>query len=315
MRIVFMGSPDFAVPTLEKLIESAHDVVGVFSQPPRPAGRGMKEQKTPVHRVAEAYHIPVFTPKRIDDTAFAELQTLQPDLIVVAAYGLILRKRVLDLAPCLNIHPSALPRWRGAAPLNWTILAGDKNTEICIMHMEEALDTGPVYKRIPIELEDNETAGSLHNKAAQIGAKGLIEVVNNWADFKNKASPQSNEGVTYAHKIEKDDRLTDFSKPAEEVLNHIRGLSPFPCATGKMEGVNYKFLMAEHGPNDAHGNLRGGARAGSVLAANPAEGLVVACGKGSIRLSRLQKEGKAAMDDIAFLRGNNLPEGAAFESK
>ena len=315
MRIVFMGSPDFAVPTLEKLIDSHHDVVGVFSQPPRPAGRGMKEQKTPVHRVAEAYDIPVFTPKRINDSAFAELQALTPDLIVVAAYGLILRKRVLDLAPCLNIHPSALPRWRGAAPLNWTILAGDKNTEICIMHMEEALDTGPVYKRIPLELEDNETAGTLHNKAAQIGAEGLLDVVNNWAEFDGTAETQSEDGVTYASKIEKDDRLTDFTKPADDVLNHIRGLSPFPCATGKMDGVNYKFLMAEHGPEGAYGNPHGGAHPGAILAANPSDGLVVACGKGSVRLSRLQKQGKAAMDDMTFLRGNNLPEGAAFENK
>lgn len=314
MRIVFMGSPDFAVPTLEKLIDSTHDVVGVFSQPPRPAGRGMKEQKTPVHRVAEAYNIPVFTPKRINDNAFAELQALAPDLIVVAAYGLILRPRVLDLAPCLNIHPSALPRWRGAAPLNWTILAGDKDTEICIMHMEKGLDTGPVYKRIPLELTDNETAGSLHNKAARIGAEGLLDVVNNWADFKDKAEPQSEDGVEYASKIEKDDRATDFNKPANEVLNHIRGLSPFPCATGKMDGVNYKFLMADHGPEGAHGNPNGDAQPGAILAANPADGLVVACGKGSVRLSRIQKQGKAAMNDIDFLRGNNLPEGGHFDA-
>lgn len=306
-KIVFMGSPDFAVPTLEALIASPHDVVGVFSQPPRPAGRGMKEQKTSVHRVAEAYNIPVFTPKRIDNTAFDALKTLQPDFIVVAAYGLILKRRVLDLAPCLNIHPSALPRWRGAAPLNWTIMAGDKTTEICIMQMEEGLDTGPVYTRVWLKLADNETAGSLHNKAALIGAEALVDVVTHWPNYKNNAAPQTEVGVTYARKIEKADRVTDFGLPAEEVLNHIRGLSPFPAATGKMGGENYKFLMAEH----AHGS----GAAGTIVAANPASGLVVACGQGAVRLSRLQKEGKAPMDDLSFLRGNNLPEGARFEAK
>ncbi len=305
LRIVFMGTPDFAVPALKELISSQHNVVGVFSQPPRPAGRGMKMQKTPVHNIAEEHNIPVFTPEKIDNEAFASLTNLKPDLIIVAAYGLILRRRVLELAPCINIHPSALPRWRGAAPLQWTIIAGDKTTDICIMEMVKALDAGAVYKRKTIDIANDETAGTLHDKTAQIGAELLLEVLNNWDNYKNKAIPQSEDGLTYAPKIEKHDRKIDFSKKSSEIIGYIRGLSPFPAATTVLNGENYKILFAE--------SAQGNGTSGEVIVSNSTDGLVVACGEGAMRLSRLQKQGKAIMADVDLLRGSSIPEGSRFE--
>ena len=241
-----MGAPDFAVPALQALLDwPGAEVVGVFSQPARPAGRGLKLRPTPVALCAEAHHIPVFTPEKIDDEAFAQLQDLRPDLIIVAAYGLILRRRVLELAPCLNIHPSALPRWRGAAPLQRTIMAGDTQTEVCIMQMVRALDAGAVYYRQPLPLAPTETAGTLHDKAAQAGAAALLHVLTHWAEFKTAAIPQADDGITYADKINAAARQIDFTQPAHLVSCHIRGLSPWPGATTALAGHHLKVLLAE----------------------------------------------------------------------
>ena len=301
MKIVFMGSPAFAAPALEKLLASEHTVITTLSQPPRKSGRGMKEQKTPIHKLAEENGVPVLTPEKLGPEAQAHIKEIRPDLIAVAAYGLLLPQEVLDVAPCLNIHPSALPRWRGAAPLNWTIMAGDKTTEVCVMQMVKALDAGAVYARRPLELAPDETAGTLHDKAANVGAELLLEVVNNWDNYKGRAEPQHEDGVTYANKIEKPHRKTDFTRTSDEVANHINGLSPFPAATAELDDTAFKLLLAEA--------VAGNGTPGEVLHADQTQGLVVACGSGAVRLKKLQKHGKPPMEDTAFLRGNPTERG------
>lgn len=304
-KVVYMGTPAFAVPALEKLLASDHQVISVFTQPPRPGGRGMKEQKTPVHQLAEKHNIPARTPEKFGPEDAACVQELQPDIIAVAAYGHYLPEALLKTAPCLNIHPSALPRWRGAAPLNWTIMAGDETTDVCIIDVAKVMDAGGVYARKTLTVAPDETAGSLHDKTAVIGADMLLEVIDNWQTYKGKAVPQPEEGVTYASKIEKPHRRTDFSRTAEEVKNHINGLSPFPAATTELNGTPFKLLFAEVVDSN-------GATPGVVLQADQKSGLVVACGDGAVRLKKLQKQGKPPMDDLAFLRGNPLEAGATF---
>ena len=264
----------------------------------------MKPQKTPVHQLAESQNIPVKTPEKLTSEEAAYLKELQPDIIAVAAYGQYLPESVLKIAPCINIHPSALPRWRGAAPLNWTIMAGDKTTDVCIMAVTKKMDGGDVYVRKTLPVAPDETAGSLHDKTAEIGAELLLGVINGWEAYQNNGQPQSEEGLTYASKINKADRAIDFKKPAQEVANHINGLSPFPAATTTLEGTPYKLLFAEVAVGDAH--------PGEIIAADQTNGLVVACGDGAVRLKKLQKQGKPQMDDTTFLRGNTLTLGQKF---
>lgn len=301
MRIVFMGSPEFAVPSLKELA-AMHTVVGVYCQPPKPAGRGLKLTPCPVHKIADAMHLPVFTPARLKGDAVAELAALKPDLICVAAYGLLLPQSVLDIAPCLNVHPSALPRWRGAAPIQHTLMAGDLETEVCIMHMEKSLDTGPVYYRVPVFIWPDATAGDLHDDLAQIGATALAHVVNSWDAFKGKATPQAEDGVTYAHKIDAAARSANFNRPAAEVVHHIMGLSPWPGVMAMHDGIRYKLVQAEV--------VEGKGTPGHILHTD--HGLVVACATGAVRLRQIQREGKQAMDDTTFLNGHPLPVGSVF---
>ena len=227
MRIAFMGTPDFSVSALRAILSAGHDVVAVYSQPPRRAGRGKKTRPSPVHAFAEKLDIPVFTPLNFKDTDERQkFNDLNLDVAVVVAYGLILPQEVLD-APkqgCLNIHASLLPRWRGAAPIQRAIMAGDRETGIGIMQMEAGLDTGPVLleKRIPIE--DDDTAGTLHDKLSILGAKAIVEALENLPD--RKSVPQSEEGITYAKKIDKAEAHINWSKSAEELKNHIHGISP-----------------------------------------------------------------------------------------
>ncbi|MBI1363532.1 MAG: methionyl-tRNA formyltransferase [Proteobacteria bacterium] len=305
MHVVFMGAPEFAVPSLQKLIASdQHKVVGVFTQPPRPAGRGMQVRKTPVHEVAEKHGIPVFTPARFKGEGLEQLQALHPDMICVAAYGLLLPQSVLDVAPCLNVHPSALPRWRGAAPLHHTILAGDTTTEVCIMHMEKGLDSGPVYLRLPVKIKDGTTTGKLHDDLATLGASALMQVLKNWPNYRERAAPQHEENLTYAHKLTPEMKVTDFGKTAHEVRQHILGMCPFPGATTKLDGVLYKLLDAKL----AEGN----GKPGTVLSVDPKGGLIVACGEDAVRLTQLQREGKKPMSDSELLRGGGINVGDVF---
>jgi methionyl-tRNA formyltransferase len=303
MRIAFMGTPDFAARVLSDLAEwcaaQGHDLVAVYSQPPRQAGRGRKAQPTPVHRLAEDLGIPVFTPEKLkspeDQAAFAALDL---DVAVVAAYGLILPKPILE-APrlgCLNVHASLLPRWRGAAPIQRAIMAGDATSGVCIMRMEEGLDTGPVYRRREIPITAEMTAGDLHDALAALGAAPLVEAM---ADIQagTPPEPQPDEGVTYARKIDKAEARIDWTRPAAEVDRHIRGLSPFPGAWFEARGDRVKVLRS--------GVSEGNGPPGTVLD----DRLTVACGDGAVRLTQLQRAGKGAMDTGDFLRGFPLEAG------
>jgi len=294
MRVVFMGTPDFSVPALEALVEAGHEIVCVYSQPPRPAGRGQKDRPSPVEARALALGLPVRHPERLrTQEAQAEFAALDADVAVVVAYGLILPQPVLD-APrlgCLNIHASLLPRWRGAAPIHRAILSGDAETGVCIMQMEAGLDTGPVLKRAALPIGAEDTTGALHDRLAALGA-GLI--VDTLAALPLPADPQPETGVTYAAKIDKAEARIDWTRPAVEIDRQIRGLSPFPGAWCDAAGERIKLLASR---------LCDGAGApGQVL-----EGLTIACGSGAVEVTLAQRSGKRPMPAGEFLRGLALP--------
>lgn len=298
MRIIFMGTPDFSVPVLEALVDAGHDVVAVYSQPPRPAGRGKKDRPSPVQSKAEALGLTVRYPVSVrTEGALAEFQALNADIAVVVAYGLILPQSILD-APkkgCLNIHASLLPRWRGAAPIHRAIMAGDEEAGVCIMQMEAGLDTGPVLSRHTVSIGESETTQQLHDRLSDIGATAIVDALAQVDRL--DAQPQPNDGVTYAAKIEKSEAVIDWSKPAIEVDRLVRGLSPFPGAWFEMNGTRVKVLgstLVEHSGT-----------AGCVLD----DELTVACGEGAIRLTKLQRAGKSAQDAEQFLNGWPLPAG------
>jgi len=296
MRVIFMGTPEFSVPVLEALVAAGHEVVAVYCQPPRPAGRGKKERPSPVQARAESLGLEVRHPESLKGEAEA-FAALDADVAVVVAYGLILPKAILD-APkrgCLNIHASLLPRWRGAAPIHRAIMAGDKETGVCIMQMEAGLDTGPVLLREATEIGAREVTGGLHDRLSAIGARLIVEALERLDDL--EPMPQPEAGVSYAAKIDKAEARVDWSRPAPEVDRLIRGLSPFPGAWIDVQGLRVKLLgsaMAE-----------GQGAPGEVLDAE----LTVACGSGAVRLLRLQRAGKGAQDRDEFLRGMALPAG------
>jgi methionyl-tRNA formyltransferase len=299
LRLAFMGTPDFAVPTLAEIIAQGHEVACVYTQPPRPAGRGKEMRKTPVHEFAEQQGFEVRTPTSLKDeeeqTAFAALDL---DVAVVVAYGLILPKPILE-APrlgCLNLHASLLPRWRGAAPIQRAIMAGDKETGVMVMQMEEGLDTGPVLLAERTPIGPRETAGELHDRLAQIGSSLMGRALSALSRGGLDATPQAQDGVTYAHKIEKSEGRIDWSKPAEEVDRIVRGLTPFPGAVFDVGDMRIKVLRAEP--------VEGSGEPGTVL-----EGLTVACAAGALKITEVQRAGKAPMSAEAFLRGNNVPAG------
>ena len=304
LRIVFMGTPEFSVPTLSEIISAGHEVVAVYSQPPRAAGRGMNEKKTPVHEFAEQMGIPVHTPKSLKKAEQQEIfKNHNADVAIVVAYGLILPKAILD-APeygCLNLHASLLPRWRGAAPIQRAIMAGDTESGIMVMQMDEGLDTGDICLGEQVPIDPNMTAGELHDKLSSTGADLMVRGLAALSRDSLSRTPQPEEGVTYAKKIEKSEARIDWSKTAQEVHNHIRGLSPFPGAwfevetNGKKERVKVlKTLLCDHsGP------------AGTVLD----DQLTIACGDGSIRLTYAQRAGKKPMSADELLRGFNLAVG------
>lgn len=310
LRCIFMGTPDFSVPTLARMIDDGHNVVCVYSQPPRPAGRGMAERKSPVHRFAEAKGIEVRTPVSLrgqdEQAAFAALDA---DVAVVVAYGLILSPAVLA-APrhgCLNVHASLLPRWRGAAPIQRAIMAGDAETGVAIMQMGEGLDTGPVVHEVRTAITGSTTAQSLHDELAQAGAEAMSDVLARLvADGKLAATPQPQAGVTYAEKISKAEARIDFTRTAHDVLRHVHGLSPFPGAWCMVptadKPVRVKLLEVALEP---------------ALSGLPGEVLddrfAIACAQGAIRPVRLQREGKGPMDLTAFLNGLRPAPGTRLE--
>ena len=295
MRVVFMGTPEFSVPVLEALAR-AHEVVCVYSQPPRPAGRGKKDRPSPVQAKAEELDLPVRHPISLKGAeAQAEFAALGADVAVVVAYGLILPQAVLD-APrhgCLNIHASLLPRWRGAAPIHRAIMAGDAETGICIMQMEAGLDTGPVLLREATPIGAAETTGALHDRLSAMGARLILQTLDRLAELVPQSQPDA--GVTYASKIDKAEARIDWSRPAVEVDRLIRGLSPHPGAWCEVAGERVKLLASRL--------AEGQGAPGEVLG-----GLCIACGSGAVEVTLAQREGKRAMAPEDFLRGFALPD-------
>ena len=295
MRLIFMGTPDFSVPVLEALVNAGHEIAMVYTQPPRPAGRGKKDRQTPVHDCANRLGLPVRHPASLRSAdAQAEFAALDADVAVVVAYGLILPQAVLD-APergCLNIHASLLPRWRGAAPIHRAILAGDAETGICIMQMDAGLDTGPVLLRQATPIGTEETTGALHDRLSQMGATLIVEALARLSDLTPK--PQPDDGVTYAEKIDKAEARIDWTRPAVEVDRQVRGLSPFPGAWCEEGDARLKLLGSRL--------AQGTGRPGQVL-----DRSLVVCGTGAIEITRLQRPGKKAVLVEEALRGRPLP--------
>lgn len=296
-----MGTPDFAVVALRALHAAGHDIVAVYCQPPKPAGRGHQLQKTPVHLAAEALGLPVRHPKSLrnaeEQTAFAALKL---DVAVVAAYGLILPQAILD-APrygCLNIHGSLLPRWRGAAPLQRAILAGDSETGITIMHMDAGLDTGAMLLKGVVPITDATTTQSLHDDMATLGGRLIVEALAKLPKGELTATPQTEVGVCYAAKLTRDDGRIDWNRPAAEIERQIRALNPWPGCSFMLNGEPVKLIAAE-----VVSGLSG--EAGCLLN----QQFTVACGRDALRLLKIQKPGKPVMDAEAALRGMRLPDG------
>lgn len=303
MRIAFMGTPDFSVPAFDALREAGHEIACVYTQPPRPAGRGQKERTSPVQLAAEAAGIEVRTPVSLKDAdAQADFAALDLDAAVVVAYGLILPAPILE-APrrgCINIHASLLPRWRGAAPIQRALLAGDTETGVTIMQMDEGLDTGPELLREPVEITKDMNAGDLHDALSELGGRLIVDALAGLEDGSVKPTPQIEDGVTYAHKLERGEERIDWSRSAAEVARHVRGFAPWPGAWFEYDGDRIKVLATEV--------TAGSGKPGAVLD----DALTVACGTGAIRLLRVQRAGRAAMEAEAYLRGQAVPKGAHF---
>ena len=300
MRIVFMGTPEFALAALQALAAAGHEIAAVYSQPPKPAGRGLAEQKSPVHAWAEAQGLAVRTPRRLrDEAAQREFAALRADAGVVAAYGLILPKPILA-APrlgCLNIHASLLPRWRGAAPIQRALLAGDGESGVTIMQMDEGLDTGAMLLREAVAIAPDETGASLHDKLAALGARLIVEALQRLDAGTLPATPQPAAGVTYAAKLTREEGRLAWNEDAAALERKVRAFTPWPGAWFETGGERVKVLAAK---------LAGGSGApGTIIG----PGLTVACGSGALRLTRVQRAGRAAMDDEAFLRGFKQPPG------
>lgn len=299
MKLCFMGTPDFSVAILAALLDAGHEIVCVYSQPPRPAGRGHKEQLTPVHAFAAQRGIAVRTPLNLkaeeDRQAFRDLNV---DCAVVAAYGLILPKPVLE-APrlgCLNVHASLLPRWRGAAPIQRAILAGDAETGVTIMQMDAGLDTGAMLLEDRVAITSQTNASSLHDQLAAMGARLIVEALARYSELPPR--PQPEDGVTYAHKLSKDEGRLDWSRPAVELERQVRGLTPWPGVWCQVASERMKVQEAVLEP--------GSGPAGTVLD----DALTVACGEGALRLTRVQRAGKGPMAVGDLLRGFAIPKGS-----
>ncbi|ARP98133.1 methionyl-tRNA formyltransferase [Pseudorhodoplanes sinuspersici] len=305
LRLIFMGTPDFAVPTLVEIVGAGHEVVAVYTREPKPAGRGMELQDTPVAREAKRFGLPVLTPKTLrTQEAQAQFRAFDADAAVVVAYGLILPAAILEAVPlgCFNLHASLLPRWRGAAPINRAVMAGDAESGVTVMKMDEGLDTGgmAMMERMPIDADM--TAGALHDRLASIGSDLMHRALGALERGTLQVVPQPDAGVTYAEKLNKGETRIDWSKPAQEVHNHIRGLSPFPGAWFELPGekapVRVKVLRSTR--------VSGSGAPGTLLDDN----LTIACGDGAIRILELQRAGKQPMKADEFLRGNKLAPGA-----
>jgi methionyl-tRNA formyltransferase len=306
VKIIFAGTPEFARQALAAIIAAGHEVVLVLTQPDRPSGRGMKFAPSPVKSEAEKHGIPVYQPEKLKDPATHErIRAAGAEVMVVAAYGLILPQAVLDIPPrgCLNIHASLLPRWRGAAPIQRAIEAGDAETGIGIMQMEAGLDTGPVLLEQRLTIMPTDTGASLHDKLAALGAQAIVGALARLDQLKPVVQPEP--GISYAHKLSKDDARLDWTLPAELLARKIRAFNPVPGAWTLLDGEPLKIWQAEAVP--------GGGRPGEVLSAGKG-GIAVACGEGALHITELQKAGSRRMDAATFLSGSALSAGAMLGS-
>jgi len=295
LRLIFMGTPDFSVPTLLELVAHGHEIVAVYTRAPKPGGRrGLQLQPTPVEEAARRLGVPVLTPKTLKtQEALDEFRAFDADAAVVVAYGMILPQAILD-APklgCYNLHASLLPRWRGAAPINRAIMAGDAESGVMVMKMDVGLDTGDVAMAERLAITDTMTAADLHDRLSRLGADLMVRAMAALARGGLQLKKQSEDGVTYAAKIDKAEARIDWTRPARDVLRHIHGLSPFPGAWAEFENARVKILRCEL--------AKGSGTPGEVLD----DQLTIACGEGAIRILELQREGKARMQAVDFLRG------------
>lgn len=302
MRIVFMGTPDFAVPSLQALIDTGHDVCAVYTQPDKPQGRKQILTAPPVKTLALEHDIPVFQPNTLkNEDEQARLRELAPEVIIVVAYGKLLPKAVLDIPPhgCINVHGSLLPRWRGAAPIQWAVIAGDEMAGVTTMQMAEGLDTGDMLLTYETKVGEKETAGELFDRLAQSGAELLIQTLVKLDEITPR--PQDDAQSCYAHMLDKQMAVIDWSKSAHEIDCLIRGLNPWPIALTTLSGERLKVFAAEK----ANGN----GEPGTVLEADPKKGLTVACGEGALGLTEIQLVGGKRMKATDFLRGHAIEVG------
>lgn len=302
MRIVFMGTPDFAVPSLQALIDAGHDVCAVYTQPDKPQGRKQILTAPPVKTLALEHDIPVFQPNTLkNEDEQARLRELAPEVIIVVAYGKLLPKAVLDIPPhgCINVHGSLLPRWRGAAPIQWAVIAGDEMAGVTTMQMAEGLDTGDMLLTYETKVGEKETAGELFDRLAQSGAELLIQTLVKLDEITPR--PQDDAQSCYAHMLDKQMAVIDWSKSAHEIDCLIRGLNPWPIALTTLSGERLKVFAAE--------KAAGNGEPGTVLEADPKKGLTVACGEGALKLTEIQLVGGKRMKATDFLRGHVIEVG------
>lgn len=302
MRIVFMGTPDFAVPSLQALIDAGHDVCAVYTQPDKPQGRKQILTAPPVKTLALEHDIPVFQPNTLkNEDEQARLRELAPEVIIVVAYGKLLPKAVLDIPPhgCINVHGSLLPRWRGAAPIQWAVIAGDEMAGVTTMQMAEGLDTGDMLLTYETKVGERETAGELFDRLAQSGAELLTQTLVKLDEITPR--PQDDAQSCYAHMLDKQMAVIDWSKSAHEIDCLIRGLNPWPIALTTLSGERLKVFAAE--------KAAGNGEPGTVLEADPKKGLTVACGEGALKLIEIQLVGGKRMKATDFLRGHVIEVG------
>lgn len=307
MKTIFAGTPEFAARCLEALIHSRHCVIGVLTRPDRPAGRGLAQVASPVKRLAELRDIPVKTPTSLKDAEFQQqLSRDRPDVMVVAAYGLILPRAVLDIPKwgAINVHASLLPRWRGAAPIQRALLAGDSETGISIMQMDEGIDTGPVLLQEAVPIHVTDTAGTLHDRLAELGGKLVVQVMDALETGGLEGTPQSAKGITYAAKFEKREARVDWREPAIAVSRRVRAFNPSPGAVARLRGVDIKIWRCTV--------VSGEGIPGEILGADP-QGILIACGQGAVLAKELQRPGGKRLPAAEYLRGFPLVRGGRFD--
>ncbi|MBM7581897.1 methionyl-tRNA formyltransferase [Caldicoprobacter guelmensis] len=314
LKIVFMGTPEFAIPSLEAIVSSGHKLIGVVTQPDKPKGRGKKLASPPVKEWATARNIPVYQPEKVRDPEFIKiLRGLAPDLIVTAAYGQILPKEILDIPPlgCVNVHASLLPKYRGSSPIQQALMDGETETGITIMYMDVGMDTGDIILQKSIPIYPDEQAGELHDRLAVLGGQALAEALKMFENGRPEGRPQEHDKATYCKKIDKSMGNIDWTQSAIRIKNLVRGLTPWPGTFTFLDDQRIKVWKVQEWEYSKLGTYI----PGQVVAADQHQGLVVACGEGFLRLIKIQVEGKKVMEDVEFLRGNPIKVGAVFRSE